>query len=149
MAKTIRASRGKSLGVTQLANVPSKGSDRAHLTLRVDFGPYGALGPGKIKLLELIDQLGSITAAGRGMDMSYRRAWLLVDNINSMFAEPAVAKQHGGTGGGKAGLTQFGRKLIEHYRDMEREAEDAVTHRLRAFQRALADTPPASVDSKS
>ncbi len=141
-AKAVRASRGKSLGVTQLASVPSLGSERAHLTLRVDFGPYGALGPGKIKLLELIGEHGSITAAGRSMDMSYRRAWLLVDNINAMFGESAVAKQHGGSGGGRAALTKFGLKLIAHYRDMEREAEAAVSHRLRAFQRALADTPP-------
>ena len=145
MAKPARASRGRSLGVTQLASSPSRGGERAHLTLRVDFGPYGALGPGKIKLLELIERHGSITAAGKSMDMSYRRAWLLVNSINEMFEEPAVAKQHGGAGGGNAVLTKFGQKLIAHYRDMEREALAAVNHRLRTLQKSLAASPPAEV----
>jgi len=143
MAKAARASRGRSLGVTQLAQSPSRGADKAQLTLRVDFGPYGALGPGKIRLLELIDRHGSITAAGKGMDMSYRRAWLLVDSINQMFDEPAVAKQHGGSGGGNAVLTKFGQKLIAYYREMERDATTAASHRLRALQKSLAATPPA------
>jgi molybdate transport system regulatory protein len=142
MAKPARASRGRSLGVTQLAATPSQGADRARLTLRVDFGPYGALGPGKIRLLELIDQHGSITAAGKNMDMSYRRAWLLVSAINGMFEEPAVAKQHGGAGGGNAALTKFGQKLVAYYREMEREAQSATNHRLRTLQKSLAATPP-------
>jgi molybdate transport system regulatory protein len=143
MAKAARAARGRSLGVTQLAASPSRGADRAQLTLRVDFGPYGALGPGKIKLLELIDKHGSITAAGKSMDMSYRRAWLLVNSINEMFEEPAVAKQHGGSGGGNAALTRFGQKLIAYYREMEREAQAATSSRLRALQKSLAPNPPA------
>ena len=104
--------------------------------------PYGALGPGKIKLLERIERFGSISAAGRSLEMSYRRAWLLIEGINRMFGQAAVATQHGGTRGGGAALTKFGQTLVEHYRDMEREAEAAVGHRLRAIQRALADTPP-------
>ncbi|MSO54981.1 MAG: LysR family transcriptional regulator [Rhodospirillales bacterium] len=142
MAKATRASRGRRLGVTQLAKTPSRGSDRARLTLRVDFGPYGALGPGKIALLEQIERRGSIMAAGKSMGMSYRRAWLLVAGVNAMFAEPAVAKQHGGSGGGKAALTAFGRKLVVEYRAMERDASKAADSRLRMLQRALADTPP-------
>lgn len=142
MAKLARASRGRSLGVTQLATSPNRGAERAQLTLRVDFGPYGALGPGKIRLLELIERHGSITAAGKNMDMSYRRAWLLVNSINEMFDEPAVAKQHGGSGGGNAMLTKFGQKLVAYYRDMEREAQAAVSPRLRALQKSLAATPP-------
>lgn len=140
MAKAVR---GRSLGVTQLSNAPSRGEGRAQLTLRVDFGAYGALGPGKIRLLELIDRHGSITAAGKSMDMSYRRAWLLVDSINQMFGEPAVAKQHGGSGGGNAALTKFGQKLIASYREIEREAQAAVGPRLRALQKSLAAIPPA------
>jgi molybdate transport system regulatory protein len=144
MAKEARKSRGRSLGVTQIARVPSRGHDRASLTLRVDLGAYGALGPGKIKLLECIDHEGSISAAGRVMGMSYRRAWLLVDNINSMFAAPAVETQHGGAKGGRAVLTKFGRKIVTEYREMEDEAQAAVGSRLRAIQKALADTPPLS-----
>jgi molybdate transport system regulatory protein len=143
MAKSVRAARARRLGVTQIAANPSRGAERAQLTLRVDFGPFGALGPGKIKLLELIERHGSITAAGKNMEMSYRRAWLLVNSINAMFDEPAVAKQHGGSGGGNAALTRFGQKLVSHYRDMEREAQAAVGPRLRALQKSLAATPPA------
>jgi len=66
------------------------------LTLRIDFDGERAIGPGKIKLLELIDALGSISAAGRRMEMSYRRAWLLVDALNRCFREPLVASHAGG-----------------------------------------------------
>jgi hypothetical protein len=62
----------------------------ARLTLRVDFGEQRAVGPGKIRLLELIDEHGSIAAAGRAMRMSYRRAWLLIDNLNQCFRQPLV-----------------------------------------------------------
>ena len=72
------------------------------LFLRIDFDEARAIGPGKIKLLELIDALGSISAAGRRMKMSYRRAWLLVDSLNKCFQEPLVASQTGGTHGGGA-----------------------------------------------
>ena len=77
------------------------------LTLRIDFDQDRAIGPGKIKLLELIDSLGSIAAAGRQMGMSYRRAWLLVDSVNHCFRQPVVASQAGGTHGGGASLTEL------------------------------------------
>ena len=65
------------------------------LTLRIDFDAERAVGPGKIKLLELIGKHGSIFAAGRQMDMSYRLAWLLLDSLNRSFRAPLVAPQHG------------------------------------------------------
>lgn len=144
MAKDARRSRGRSLGVTQIARFPSRGNERASLTLRVDLGDYGALGPGKIRLLEAIGSEGSISGAGRVMGMSYRRAWLLVDNINAMFARPAVETQHGGAKGGSAVLTEFGRKIIALYREMETDAEAAVDRKLRTIQKALAASPPPS-----
>ncbi len=106
------------------------------LTLRVDFDDLGALGPGKVRLLERIDDLGSISAAGRSMDMSYRRAWLLVDSLNGMFAEAVVTTRHGG--GGKALLTPFGRLVVDSYRSMEREAFGAVGRHLATLQQAVA-----------
>jgi molybdate transport system regulatory protein len=109
----------------------------ARLTLRVDFGDERAIGPGKIRLLELIDAHGSIAAAGRAMDMSYRRAWLLIDNMNRCFRKPLVQKQMGGEGGGGAALTPFGRRVVKHYRDMEHEAGNAVAGHLRALDNAL------------
>ena len=77
--------------------------------------------PGKICLLELIAEHGSISAAGRALGMSYRRAWLLVDELNHLFAEPVVAGQIGGRSGGGASLTPFGARLVECYREIERQ----------------------------
>jgi len=112
------------------------------LILRLDFGDRGGFGPGKIALLEAIDRLGSIAAAGREMEMSYRRAWLLVDSINSMFGSNVVERSRGGAGGGgQATLTALGRRIVTQYRHMEREAEAAVQARLRDLQRALPDAP--------
>lgn len=110
----------------------------SRLTLRLDLGPNVAVGPGKVRLLELIDRHGSITAAGRAMDMSYRRAWLLVDELNGSFAEPLVSTQLGGASGGGAKLTAFGRRVIEDYRAMEQEAAAAVAKRMRRLKRSLA-----------
>src|SRR5262249_56053963 len=98
----------------------------------------GGIGGGKMRLLEVIDEQGSIAAAGRAMDMSYRRAWLLIDNMNRCFREPLVRKQMGGNHGGGAALTPFGRRVVKHYRDMEREAGTAVAGHLRALDSALS-----------
>jgi molybdate transport system regulatory protein len=110
----------------------------ARLTIRVDLDPLGAVGPGKIRLLESIDETGSISAAGRSMNMSYRRAWLLIDELNHIFRHPVVATRLGGSTGGGAALTAFGRSLVRHYRDMESEAHVALKVHLNAFQTALA-----------
>jgi len=83
------------------------------LTVRVDFGSDRALGPGKIRLLEAVRNCGSISQAGRSLDMSYRRAWLLIDDMNRCFREPVVEAQPGGLQGGGAALTAFGEQLIE------------------------------------
>jgi molybdate transport system regulatory protein len=88
-------------------------------TLRIDFDAERAVGPGKIKLLELIGKHGSIFAAGRQMDMSYRLAWLLVDSLNRSFRAPLVAPQHGGG----ASLTEFGHAIVQHYRTLQSAAE--------------------------
>lgn len=101
------------------------------LTLRLDFANGSQIGPGKIRLLEAIGQTGSIAAAGRSMGMSYRRAWLLVDQINRAFTQPAVTGQTGGSGGGGTALTDWGRDLVTLYRQAEADS-------LRANAAALA-----------
>src|SRR5262245_51942213 len=109
----------------------------ARLTIRVDLGTGGgALGPGKIRLLELIHSHGSISEAGRVMRMSYRQAWLLVDNLNRSFRHAVVSKQTGGRRGGGARLTRWGRRVIEHYRAIEMAAQRAVAPHLRALESA-------------
>jgi len=110
----------------------------AKLSIRIDLAPLGAVGPGKIRLLECIDETGSISAAGRAMNMSYRRAWLLIDELNRLFKSPLVATRLGGEAGGGAELTAFGKTMVRHYRDLEIEAQAAAAAHLRAFQVALA-----------
>jgi molybdate transport system regulatory protein len=110
----------------------------AKLSIRIDLDPSGAVGPGKIRLLESIGATGSISAAGRSMKMSYRRAWLLIDDLNRLFKHPVVATRLGGAAGGGAELTPFGKRLVRHYRDMESEAHAALKPHLSAFQTALA-----------
>ncbi len=111
----------------------------ARLTLRIDFDGDRAIGPGKIRLLELIDSKGSISAAGREMAMSYRRAWLLVDNLNHCFREPVVSAQTGGARGGGAALTVLGHAVVRHYRAIERAAEAAGAAHVGALAAVLAD----------
>lgn len=108
------------------------------LRLRIDFRPDGAIGPGKIRLLEAIREEGSISAAARALDMSYRRAWLLVDDLNRLFREPVVSAAVGGRHGGGTELTVFGAALIEEYRAIERDIFAAARPRLDALEAALA-----------
>jgi molybdate transport system regulatory protein len=115
------------------------------LTVRIDFGSAGALGPGKIRLLEAIGRTGSISQAGRSLGMSYRRAWLLVDDLNRCFQTPVVATQPGGTRGGGAELTRLGRELIKKYRAIESRAETAAKRQMRGLQAALRRQPRSRV----
>ena len=108
------------------------------LTIRLDFGPSRRLGAGKIALLELIEQNGSISAAGRAHKMSYRRAWLLVDELNQLFVEPVVAAHHGGAKGGGASLTDQGRRIVALYRDAETKMRAAAQGEIDAIERDLS-----------
>src|ERR1700758_5816780 len=104
------------------------------LSVRIDLDPEGRIGPGKIRLLENIDACGSISAAGRAMDMSYKRAWDLVDEINRVCRQAAVERQTGGRNGGGAALTPFGVSLVARYRKIERDAASAVRKELAALR---------------
>ena len=85
-----------------------------------------ALGPGKAELLALIGQTGSINQAAKQMNMSYMRAWSLVQMMNRCFKEPLVLAAHGGKGGGGAELTESGRRVLALYRQMEAKAAKAT-----------------------
>lgn len=99
------------------------------VSLRIDL-PDGRLGPGKIALLEAVAATGSISAAGRALGMSYRRAWLLVDDLNTIFHQPLVASRTGGRSGGGATLTDLGAEVVSRYRAIERSTEAAVERLL-------------------
>ncbi len=103
------------------------------LSIRVDLADGFRLGPGKVRLMELIAEHGSISAAGRAMGMSYRRAWLLVESLNRAFRGPLVETQTGGSHGGGAGLTELGRSVIRRYRSIEAEASATAGSDLRAL----------------
>ena len=104
------------------------------LSVRIDLDHEDRIGPGKILLLENIRELGSISAAGRAMDMSYKRAWDLVDETNRICRQLTVEPQTGGKNGGGAALTPFGISLVARYRKIERDAASAVRKELAALR---------------
>jgi molybdate transport system regulatory protein len=110
------------------------GKPHPSLSVRIDIDAGGRIGPGKIELLETIDRSGSISAAGRAMEMSYKRAWDLVDEINRICRQAAVERQTGGKNGGGAVLTPFGRSLVARYRKIERSATSAARKELQALR---------------
>ena len=112
----------------------TNGKSLPSLSVRIDLGAEGRIGPGKIELLESIDRNGSISAAGRAMEMSYKRAWDLVDEINRICRQAAVERQTGGKNGGGAVLTPFGRALVARYRKIERDAARVARKELQALR---------------
>jgi molybdate transport system regulatory protein len=114
--------------------------------IRILIGDIIALGPGKARLLEVIGETGSITAAARAMDMSYRRAWLLVDAMNNDFIAPLVERSAGGRGGGGSGLTDLGHEALQRYRRIEAVAAAAAASEMQAFQDLLKETDKDQVD---
>src|SRR6185312_7177495 len=101
------------------------------LSVRIDLDREDRIGPGKIQLLENIRALGSISAAGRAMDMSYKRAWDLVDEINRICRRPAVERQTGGRNGGGAALTAFGVSLVAQCRQCRPQGTGGAAQRYR------------------
>lgn len=108
------------------------------LTIRIDFDGERHVGHGKIRLIEMVCEHGSISAAARAMNMSYRRAWLLLDELNRMFSEPVVETQLGGRGGGNARLTEFGKGLVELYRAIETETGRSFARKIEELEARLA-----------
>ncbi|MDK9698399.1 MAG: LysR family transcriptional regulator [Siculibacillus sp.] len=112
---------------------------RARLRLRLVLGAGHKLGPGKIDLLEAVASTGSITAAGRRMGMSYRRAWLLIDEANRIFTEPLVTTASGGAGGGGAHLTDLGFEVVAAFRRIEARTRAAIADEFATLEPRFAD----------
>jgi molybdate transport system regulatory protein len=110
------------------------------LSLRVDLKPRGRIGPGKIQLLEQIAAFGSISEAARRMNMSYKHAWDLIEEMNKIFGKPVVSAQVGGKRGGGAQLTAVGLSVVSRFRAIERAATSAAQHQLNALQAEIAST---------
>jgi molybdate transport system regulatory protein len=114
------------------------------LKLRILFD--GAMmGPGKAELLARIREAGSIAAAGRQMEMSYKRAWSLVEEMNAAFADPLVARVRGGQGGGGAQLTAAGGEVLALYHDALRLAEAAAAAAIAGLEARLRDRAPSDM----
>lgn len=111
-----------------------------HLKIRITNGSAIAMGPGKADLLEAIDACGSISSAARQMQMSYRRAWELVDVMNKCFNQPVVTSSPGGQHGGGAQLTEFGRLLLKNYRNLVAKAHLAAEFELNQILSSLNQT---------
>jgi molybdate transport system regulatory protein len=111
---------------------------RVQFRLRLYRDERIAIGPGKVALLEAVAETGSISAAARQLDMSYRRAWLLIDEVNRCLAKPAVVTAAGGAKGGGSELTAIGKEVIQRYRAVENTARAAAARDIAALSRLLA-----------
>jgi molybdate transport system regulatory protein len=107
----------------------------ARLSIRLDLTDDHRIGPGKVALLEAIRDTGSISSAARRLKMSYRRAWLLVEEINGAMRAPAVAAASGGNRGGGAALTSVGEEIVELYRRIEHIVRSSAKEEFRAFEK--------------
>lgn len=107
--------------------------------LRVTFSDDFYIGPGRADLLEGIERAGSIAAAGEAMGMSYKRAWSLVQALNSGFGAPLVETSRGGSGQGGAHLTEVGRLVLAHYRAMQAKASSAIAEDVAAISAQFAN----------
>lgn len=117
---------------------------RYRLSIRIYLPSGLRIGPGKIALLEAVQESGSISGAARVLKMSYKRAWDLLEELNSNFAEPVIATMQGGSHGGGAELTRSGKLLVAHYRAFERHAYDTGRPHLNA----VADLAPRECDAE-
>lgn len=111
------------------------------LRLRLMHGERVAMGPGKAELLEGIRETGSISAAGRRMKMSYKRAWQLIEEMNACFRVALVEASRGGLGGGGASLTPLGADVLERFRRMEEASREVASVDLASIRRQLRRTP--------
>lgn len=102
--------------------------------LRITLSETAYIGPGRADLLELIDTTGSISAAGKAMGMSYKRAWGLVQALNEGFGQPLVESSRGGAAQGGAHLTKAGRFVLERYRGMQNKTRQTIAEDVAALR---------------
>jgi molybdate transport system regulatory protein len=124
-----------------MAIVPSKSTPtpppQSRVSVRIDLASGARIGPGKVVLLEEISRHGSISAAGRALKMSYRRAWELVEDLNRHIGTPVVSTAAGGSGGGGARLTPAGLAVVATYRAVEASANQAAEQPITTLLSAI------------
>jgi molybdate transport system regulatory protein len=109
--------------------------------VRIDFDDLHSVGPGKIALLERMRECGSLSQAARELDMSYRRAWQLLDSLNTSFNDPVIVTSVGGRGGGGSEITALGLALIDTFRALEKEVAAIAQQRLKPLRSQVAALP--------
>lgn len=119
------------------------------LKAQIYCGDRIAIGPGKADLLEAIDREGSISRAGQALGMSYRRTWLLVDEMNRCWSEKLVDTVAGGARNRGARLTDRGREVLRLFRAIERDLGDAAEGAPLARLAALLRAEPAEAQDQS
>lgn len=120
--------------------MPNTKPRKSLIRIRILCGEDTALGKGKADLLEAILESGSISAAGRQLGLSYRKAWLMVDEMNRCFASQVVEKAQGGAQGGGAKVTELGKTALERYRVIQQKAQAAIEEDLADFRRLLVES---------
>ncbi len=119
--------------------MPTPDPHPSRLSIRVDLASGARIGPGKVALLEAIARDGSISAGGRALRMSYRRAWELVEDLNRHLGTDVIATATGGSGGGGARLTPAGLTLVAEYRAMEAATAAAAAEHVAAIGRIMTE----------
>lgn len=126
---------------TKTRSAPAKKSAKTRpevrFRMRIHRADTVALGPGKVDLLEAVREYGSISAAARSLDMSYRRAWLLLDELNRSLKSPATHSEQGGQSGGGCTLTPVGETIIRLYRNVEEEAQRSCAKQIAELTRLI------------
>jgi molybdate transport system regulatory protein len=122
---------------TNQSLTPSRGKPEVRFRMRIQQADMIALGPGKVALLEAVREHGSISAAARAMNMSYRRAWLLMDELNRALKSPATVSEHGGQSRGRSVLTPVGEEIVRLYRNIEAQAYATCADDIAALTRMV------------
>jgi molybdate transport system regulatory protein len=120
---------------------------RLKIQARIMLDEEIAFGPGKADLLAAIASIGSITAAGKHLGMSYRRAWTLVDSMNRCFKNPLVESVTGGNQGGGTRLTATGIEVLNYYKALRQDIQAINTTHSSKFLPLLRKKPLSSIDN--
>ncbi|MEM8895758.1 MAG: LysR family transcriptional regulator [Bacteroidota bacterium] len=103
---------------------------RIGFRMKVFVDDQAYLGKGPIDLLQAIEREGSITKAAKATQLSYRKAWQLVENMNSMAEQPLVEKKLGGNRGGGASVTPTGKAILARYKTLEGEVAQFINEKF-------------------
>jgi molybdate transport system regulatory protein len=133
MADTAKTAKPRATSATKSIRMRPE----VRFRMRIRNGDAVALGPGKVDLLEAVREYGSISAAARSLDMSYRRAWLLIDELNRSLKSPATRSEQGGQSGGGCTLTPVGETIIRLYRDVEDEARRSCATQIAELMKLI------------